>query len=131
MGCERLVLIAGLLLLDCFGTAEFLTARPAGAQELIEQEMIEVVVRLRPDTARAFRNGAVARGVAGATEVAAVLDRFGAALQPQHPGISDPQLASYFTISGLSVAEAEQIAAALRELDAVEAAYIQPRASPA
>ena len=93
--------------------------------------MNQIVVRLRPDIARAFQSGATVHHVAGAAELAAVLDRFGADLEPQHPGSADPQLASYFTISGLSVNQAEQAAAALRELDAVEAAYVQPSPSPA
>jgi hypothetical protein len=97
----------------------------------VAQGSMEIVVRLRSDTARAFQGSGGARGIAGAAEVEAVLNRFGVQLKPQHPGISDPELASYFTISAVSSAQAEQIAAALRELDAVEAAYVQPPSSPA
>lgn len=90
--------------------------------------MTDVVVRLLADAAGAFRGGVQDASV---TELETVLTRFGAELRPQHPGVSDPQLQSYFTISVESAQQADRIAAALRTLDAVDTAYVQPRPSPA
>lgn len=90
--------------------------------------MTDIVVRLVADAARALRGGVQDASV---TELETVLMRFGAELRQQHPGVSDPQLQSYFTLSVESAEQADRIAAALRELDAVDAAYVQPRPSSA
>jgi hypothetical protein len=101
------------------------------AGEQGEHARMEIIVRLHPDVARTLLGRRGAGTVPGAAEVTAVLGRFGVELTPQHPGLSDPNLAAYFTVSAPSFAQAEAIAAALRELDAVEAAYIQPPPHPA
>lgn len=90
--------------------------------------MTDVVVRLRVDAAEALRRGAQDAGV---TELKRLLTRYRAELRQQHPGISDPQLQSYFNISVDSAEQANRIAAALRALDAVDAAYVQPPPTPA
>jgi hypothetical protein len=90
---------------------------------------MEIVVRLRADAARALLSGL--QDAAGARELTAVLTKFGVELRAQHPGASDPGIQSYFTISGVSSAQAERIASALRELEVVETAYLQPPVSPA
>jgi hypothetical protein len=88
----------------------------------------DVVVRLRADAAEALRRGAQDAGV---TELKRLLTGFGSELRQQHPGVSDPQLQSYFNISVDSPDQADRIAAALRALDAVDAAYVQPPPTPA
>lgn len=113
------------------GVVEPAVAEPLGTAERVERESMEIVVRLRSDAADAFLGRRGPGEVAGIAEVAAVLRRFKVELTPQHPGIADPDLASYFTITAASFAQAEAIAAALRELDVVEAAYVQPPPSPA
>ena len=123
--------LAALGLASSPGVVEPAVAEPLGTAERVERETMEIVVRLRADAARAFLGWRGAGEVAGTAEVAAVLNRFGVKLMPQHPGIVDPDLASYFTITAASFAQAEAIAAALRELDVVEAAYVQPPPSPA
>ena len=90
--------------------------------------MTEVVVRLRPEAARVFHG--VARDAPGVGQLRAVLSRFEAELKPQHPRTSDPDLQSYFTVAGVPAARADSIAAALSQLDAVEAAYVQPTPTP-
>lgn len=90
---------------------------------------MEIVVRLRADAARDLLSGL--RDAAGARELKAVLTKFGVELRSQNPGASDPEIQSYFTISGVSSAQAERIASALRELEVVETAYVQPPVSPA
>ena len=90
---------------------------------------MEIVVRLRPETARVFQGNTGARNATGrAAEVATVLRRFGVNLRPQHPSVSDPGLGSYFIVSGALSSQAEQIAEALRGLGEVEAAYVKPPA---
>jgi hypothetical protein len=90
---------------------------------------MEIVVRLRADAARDLLSGL--RDAASARKLTAVLAKLGVELRSQHPGASDPEIQSYFTISGVSSAQAEHIASALRELDVVETAYLQPPVSPA
>ena len=90
---------------------------------------MEIVVRLRADAARDLLSGL--QDAAGGRELKAVLTEFGVELKAQHPGASDPEIQSYFTISGASSAQAERIASALRELEVVETAYLQPPVSPA
>jgi hypothetical protein len=90
---------------------------------------MEIVVRLRDEAARALRGSAP--DAAAATELEALLAGFGVRLTPQHPGVSDSELQSYFTISGIPLNEAERLASALRRLEVVEAAYIQPPVTPA
>jgi len=89
-----------------------------------EVGMTEVVVRLRPQIARVLQG--IDQDAPGASQLRAVLSRFGAELKPQHPGTQDPGLQSYFVISGVSATQADSIAAALRRLESVEAAYVQP-----
>ncbi len=90
--------------------------------------MAEVVVRLRPETARVFHGKAA--DAPGARQLKATLSQLGAELQPQHPGTSDPELQSYFTISGLPTSQADRVSAQLRKLEGVEAAYVQPSPAP-
>jgi hypothetical protein len=102
-----------------------------GSAVTVEEHTAEVAVRLRRDIADAFRSAAGRQNIAGAAEVRAVLSSFGVELKPLSAAVSDPELGSYFTITGLSLSQAERLAAQLRELGAVEAAYVQPFPSPA
>jgi hypothetical protein len=97
----------------------------------LDPSIVPVVVRLRRDAAAAWRQAAPADGRSAGEDVRAVLAGFGARLEPLHPNVSDPELGSYFTSSGLPPAQAEQLAARLRQLGSVEAAYVQPTPSPA
>ncbi len=58
------------------------------------------------------------------------LEHLGHSLEPMHPGESDPALASYFTVEVPDAAAAGRAIAALREHDAVEAAYVKPSEEP-
>ena len=65
-------------------------------------------------------------------DVVAAARELGLDLRPMHPGIDDPELASYFTADGGDDrGVAEMAAARLNELDAVEGAYVSPAAEPA
>jgi hypothetical protein len=47
-------------------------------------------------------------------------------LRPLHPGVQDAELSRYFVVEANTSEEGERIALKLRELPAVEAAYIKP-----
>jgi hypothetical protein len=132
MGAQTAVQLC--VLVASLGAAIGLAGCPGGAHRgqssnlSAEVGMTEVVVRLRPETARVFHG--IDQDAPGARQLRAVLSRFDAELKPQHPGTSDPGLQSYFTISGVSAAQADSIAAAFRQLEAVEAAYVQPTPAP-
>jgi hypothetical protein len=92
---------------------------------------MQIVVRVKPDTARVLRGEAGARDAGGAARVRSAVARFGASLVPQHPRLSDPELGSYFEGTDLPADDAERLRLALLEIDAVEAAYVQPPPAPA
>ncbi len=96
---------------------------------------MDVVVRLKADGASAGSTAARAApsdGTAGLpADVAEVLRRHGARLAPMHPGSADPAMAAWFVVQAPSPERAEEIAAALRGLGSVDAAYVQPRPAPA
>ena len=56
------------------------------------------------------------------------LARLGLSLRPMHPDIEDTELARYFTLVGGSIRQDETTLVALRDLDAVTAAYMKPEA---
>ncbi|EWY35744.1 hypothetical protein N825_36050 [Skermanella stibiiresistens SB22] len=98
--------------------------------EMLEIPTMEIVVLLRTSVARAFQGKPADRELADPAEIQAVLDRFGAEMRPQHPGVTDPKLGSYFTIHGVSSSQVDEFLSALRHLNAVEAAYTKPFAAP-
>ncbi len=91
---------------------------------------MNVIVKLRRQQATVLQ-GAVTHEGANPADVESVARRFGAELRQQHPGISEPELASYYVVSSASPAQAEEMAAALQRLDSVDAAYVEPPVSPA
>jgi hypothetical protein len=95
----------------------------------MDQETI--VVRLKPDAARAVQSGRLA-GASGTDlePLARVLDELGIRLVPQHPGVSDPVLETWFTVSGEPPAERARIAGILDALPAVDGAFVKAPASP-
>jgi hypothetical protein len=127
MAAQSYVFVAGLVMV--IGLAGCLGGAKTGqsSRHSAEDGMTDVVVSLRPETARAFHGNVKDPG---AGRLNAILSQFHAELRPQHPGTSDPELQSYFTISGLSPAQADSITAALRALEVVRAAYVQPAPSP-
>lgn len=61
-----------------------------------------------------------------ADELARRLQARGLSLKPMHPGVDDPQLASYFLLEVPEEDTAEEVMRELLQLPAVEAAYIKP-----
>jgi hypothetical protein len=90
---------------------------------------MDIVVRLRPEAASALGVGTPES--AGLSGLASVLAGCGAEIKPQFPGIEDPSLADYYTVSGVPDPDAEHVTSALLDLDEVEAAYTEPTPHPA
>lgn len=97
---------------------------------------MEIVIQLRSDLAKLMRGdvgpGAVTdelRKIKQDLEEA--VRRFGATLEPMHPGVEDAELARYFTLSNASELDSEQALVELNDLKAVTAAYAKPQAAPA
>lgn len=65
-----------------------------------------------------------------ADELREVARAFGADLEPVHPGATDADLASSFTLDVSDPARAAEAAERLRALDSVEAAYVKPAEEP-
>jgi hypothetical protein len=105
-------------------------ALAAGEEEHVpgSEHGIEVVIRLRSDVAQAARGNATAPASAAAAAGALQqrVRRFGGDLRPQHLASADPGLAGYFVASVASASAAECLAAEIRSLDGVEAAYVKP-----
>jgi hypothetical protein len=51
-------------------------------------------------------------------------------LEPLHPSTEEPSLASWYTVAVENPAEAEDVAARLRSLPMIEAAYVEPPSGP-
>ena len=87
--------------------------------------MAVVIVGLRDDEAMAAHRG----DAAAASDVSALLRSAGAALQPLHPGTTDPELRAWF-YADVDEANAARVVAACLELPVVTAAYVKPEESP-
>jgi hypothetical protein len=93
-----------------------------------ETGFLEIVVQL---------NQGAASELTRATEASSAseqslpgLEDLGLALEPMHPGASDPALAAYFTVEVPDAEAADRALEALRRSDVVEAAYMKPSAEP-
>jgi hypothetical protein len=51
-------------------------------------------------------------------------------LEPLHPGSEERSLASWYVVTVENPAEAEDVAARLRSLPRIEAAYVEPPSAP-
>jgi len=90
---------------------------------------METIVRVESALAGALAESpatdSTARGLMAA------LERYGAILEPLHPGSTDDELRCYFTVSGIVPGQEEDVAAALRAQPGVRAAYVKPPVAPA
>lgn len=93
---------------------------------------MEAVIQLRSDVAALFNEPAVGaaagedlRKVKG--DLDAVLRRWSLTLSPAHPARRDGELRRYFVLTGLPKRKSEDVLLTLRRLDAVTAAYSNPR----
>jgi hypothetical protein len=88
-----------------------------------ENLMPTIVVQVRTPASRAA-NSIVPEFLAEAAR------RLGLTLVPQFAGATDPELARYYVAEAPAAADVEAAAAALRALNDVDAAYVQPEAAP-
>jgi hypothetical protein len=97
-----------------------------------------IVVQLEPDPkagrSRGRRAGGPLRVGDGSRKPAGEAERLGKALghelRPMHPGSRDPALASYHVIEVADPKAAADVAARLREMAGVKAAYVKPSDEP-
>jgi hypothetical protein len=84
---------------------------------------MELHVQVRPDVAQALSEGQQTPEIQELEEVAAA---FGVRLERVHPGTDDEALATYLAARVHDDATGEEAAAALRRVDAVVAANVEP-----
>jgi len=65
------------------------------------------------------------------SSVRAAARQAGATITPQHPGVDDPALSSYFVADVADQAAAESLVSALLALPEVDGAYLKPDEEPA
>lgn len=65
------------------------------------------------------------------SSVAAAARHVGATLAPQHPGVADPTLSTYFVATVADRGAAESLVSALLPLPEVDGAYLKPDEEPA
>ena len=82
---------------------------------------VEVIVKLAPAAAQA--NTTQARAVH------ACLASLGVALEPLHPSVTDPELATY-AVTHVDEADAQAVIRQLNACEGVEGAYAKPRGEP-
>ena len=56
--------------------------------------------------------------------------RLGINIQPMHPGVTDPTLASYFYVETPDQPTADRVIGQLQQLKSVEAAFLKPPEGP-
>lgn len=93
---------------------------------------MEAVIQLRSDVAALINEPAVVeaagdelRKVKG--DLDAVLRRWSLTMSPAHPARRDAELKRYFVLTGLPKQKPEDVLLTLRRLEAVTAAYSNPR----
>jgi hypothetical protein len=85
---------------------------------------MQVTVKIRPQYSEALHDVAAAGPAIG--ELLQIVEERGLSLEPEHPGETDPLLTPYFRVEVPDEAAAEDVSAALRTSEAVEAAYVKP-----
>jgi malic enzyme len=88
------------------------------------QLTIRVAQQVAPSLARGEAVNPQAR------ELLRLGQELGIRFRPLHPGAEDPRLASYFVVEVADAAAARNVAARLRDCEAVEAAYQKPPDEP-
>ena len=95
------------------------------ADETTEEVMtMYVTVQVSPEVARVLNEQAPA--TTESQELLKITEELGVVLEPVHPDIDDPLLATFFRAEVPDSATAEQVIARLRQSNSVEAAYLKP-----
>jgi hypothetical protein len=85
---------------------------------------MQITIRMTMAEALAYQKGQVAPPAL--QQVLRILDELGLTLTPIHPGATDPLLAPYFIVEVRDADQAGQVIERLRQIPAVEAAYVKP-----
>jgi hypothetical protein len=85
---------------------------------------MQATVQVRDDVARALHRRAPATQEAG--QLLRQLESMDLTLEPIHPHTDDPVLQTFFTVQVPDDGTADEVIARLRELAAIEAAYVKP-----
>lgn len=85
---------------------------------------MQITLQLRPETALPLHRG---QETAESADLIQTASDLGFTLEPMHPGVEDPVLATYFIVDVADDSRADQALERLRALRSVEAAYVKPR----
>ena len=90
---------------------------------------MRVTVKMVPAVAEQWRRGELESPAA--QELASTVRDLGLVLEPLHPGVNHPDLASYFIADTSSPAAAQAAIERLLTSQAIDGAYVKPRDEPA
>jgi hypothetical protein len=90
---------------------------------------LRVTVKMAPAVAEQWRRGELES--AAAQELAGTVRDLGLVLEPMHPGVDHPDLASYFIADTSGPAEARAAVDRLLATRAIDGAYVKPPDEPA
>jgi hypothetical protein len=90
-------------------------------------QTMDIIVQLEMKVAQALHEDLPHQSLpSAALSLINTLEQYGAEIRPQHPRSSDPELLTFFTVTGVTGEDAKALRQALSELEAVKAAYIKP-----
>jgi hypothetical protein len=90
---------------------------------------LRVTVKMSPAVAEQWLRGELES--AAARELAGTVKDLGLVLEPMHPGVDHPDLASYFIADTSSPAAAQAAVDRLLDTQAIDSAYVKPPDEPA
>jgi uncharacterized protein with GYD domain len=86
---------------------------------------VYITIQLQKDAARALQ-GVRAAETEEVKQVKKAARELGVELKPMNPGVTDPDMASYFFVEVPDAATAERVISRLSSCSAIEAAYLKP-----
>ena len=86
-----------------------------------------VTVQVQPEAADDLQRG---EATDASQELFEVTRELGVELAPMHPGVEDPELATYYRVEAPDDETAARVVDRLQGLKAVGAAYVKPRDAP-
>jgi hypothetical protein len=90
-------------------------------------QTMDIIVQLETKVAQALHQDLPHKSLpSAALSLFNTLEQYGAEIRPQHPRSNDPELLTFFTVTGGTAEDAIQLRQALSELEAVKAAYTKP-----
>jgi len=85
---------------------------------------MQITIKTLPDVSRSIHE----RGppTTESEELLRVVETFGVVLKPMHSDMEDPNLMSYFIVDVPDTTTTQHVITRLRQLGAIEAAYVKP-----